>query len=184
MGRTAIVLGYLLVLGTPACDSDIACPGHIDPRSPASAIIRVVDGAATIAAVAVVAGPCTANLDRYSSVDAMTTASVSVSLRSDAGTGCLIEVFSDDGRCEAVTVTIATYASSPQYHCVDNSNCCGKSAVVAVTLGPYSTIAPYETDVSFRENPCPGYDGGTAGVDGRALDAGAGDGGAIDRAID
>ena len=106
----------------------------------------------------------------------MAVTSVSLSLHSDAGNGCLVDVFSSDGRCEVVTVTITTYPAStlPQYHCFDNSNCCEKAAVVPVSSRPYSTIAPYETDVSFRNNPCPGYDGGAASMDG----------GAIDRAID
>ena len=187
MGRTTPLLGCLLALVISACESDIVCPGHIDPWGSPTAIIRVANGSATIAAVQVREGPCTATMRYEWGVDAMAAANVSLSLRSDAGDGCLVDVFSSDGRCEVVTVTITTYpagTSSTQYHCSDNSDCCGKSAVVPVTFGARSTIAPYETDISFRENPCPGYDGGAASVDGGALDLSVVDGGAMDRAID
>jgi len=179
-----LFLSCLLALGSSACDSDIACPGHIDPRGPPTAVIQVANGSANIAAVQIVEGPCTANLSYAWGVDAMAAASVSLSLRSDAATGCLIEVFSSDGRCEVVTVAIATHASSPQYHCPDNSDCCGKSSVVSITLAPFTTISPYATDITFRENPCPGSDGGTAGTDGGDLDASGVDGGALDGPID
>jgi hypothetical protein len=184
MGRTTLLLGFFVALGISACDSDIVCPGHIDPRGPPTAIIRVADASVAITAAQVVEGPCTAKLYDGWADGALVVAGVSLSLRSDAGAGCLVEVFSSDGRCEVVAVTIATYASSPQYHCSDNSDCCGKAAVVSVTLAPYSTITPYATDLTFGHNPCPGYDGGAASVDGGALDVSMVDGEAIDRAID
>jgi hypothetical protein len=185
MYRNAWLVGFVFALGISACGSDMVCPGHIDPSGQPSATIRVADGSASIAAVQVVEGPCAATLNSYWGVDAMAVASVAVSLRSDAGNGCLIEVFSSAGQCELVMVTISTYPASttPQYHCFDNSDCCEKSAVVAVTWPPRSTIAPYETDVSFGKNPCPGS-GETASLDGGALDASVQDGGAMDRAID
>ena len=184
MGRTAPLLGCLLALAVPACESDIVCPGHLDPSGPPTATIRVADGAASIAAVEVVEGPCAATLLNGWADGSMIVAGVHISLRSDAGDRCLIHVFASDGPCEVVTVTITSFSTPSLYHCSDNSNCCAKSEVVLVPPQPYSTIAPYETDISFRENLCPGYDGGAASTDGSALDVSGVDGGVIDRAID
>ena len=171
MGRTTLLLGFLMALGSSACESDIVCPGHIDPMGPPTAVIRVADGSLTITAAQVVEGPCTAKLYDGWADGAIVVAGVSLSLRSDAGNGCLVEVYSSDGRCEVVTVTVATHPGSTLYHCGSNSNCCGKEAVVLVTFPAISTIDPYRTDITFRENPCPGHDGGAASVDGGALDA-------------
>lgn len=178
MGRAMLLLGCLVALGTSACESDIVCPGHIDLQGPPTAFIRVANGSPTIEAAQVVEGPCTAKLYDGWADGAIVVAGVSLSLRSDAGNGCLVEVFSSDGRCQVVTVTVATYPGGTLYHCADNSNCCAKEAVVPVTFAAVSTIAPYQTDITFRENPCPGHDGGTASVDGGALDASMVDGGA------
>jgi hypothetical protein len=188
IGRTAPLLGCFLALAVPACESDIVCPGHIDPSGRPAATIRVADASASIAAVEVAEGPCAATLLDGWADGSMVVASAYVSLRGDAGDRCLIHVLASDGRCEVVTISTtsipASTSSPPHYHCLDNSNCCVKSAIVPVAPQPYSTLAPYETDISFRDNPCPGHDGGAASVDGSVLDVSGVDGGTIDRAID